>query len=113
MDPTAAAKVRAVYVAWKATKAVDFPLKAFKDCPILQSLHHITTNVRPMDLPTTGPLFQEVTKRINALSEEDRELLLRKVIIEVTEDQAPPEDLECALEAWRELGFQLAYDDTT
>jgi len=59
-----------------------------------------------------GLFFQEVSKRINALSKEDRELVLRKVIIEVTEDQVTPEDLEGAFAAWKELGFRLAYDDT-
>jgi len=113
MDPTAAAEVRDVYIAWKATEVVDWTLNALKEFPILQSLDYITTNVRPMDLPTKGPLFQEVSKRINALSEEDRELVLQKVIIEVTEDQMSPEDLEHAFEAWKELGFRLAYDDTT
>lgn len=112
MDPAAADEVRNIYIAWKATEVVDWTLKALKHFPILQSLNHITTNVRPQDLPTTEPLFQEVSKRINALCKEDRKLLLEKVVLEVTEDQLPPEGFELALKAWKTLGFQLAYDDT-
>jgi len=112
MDPTAAPEVRKIYMAWKVTEAVDLPLKALKDFPILRSLDHITSNVRPLDLPERGPFFQEMSKRINALCKEDRELVLGKVVLEVTEDQLPPEDLEPALQAWRDLGFRLAYDDT-
>merc|ERR1719362_1560840 len=40
-------------------------------------------------------------------------LVLQKVVIEVTEDQEQPEGLEHAFEAWKDLGFRLAYDDTT
>lgn len=112
MDPTASAEVKNIYIAWKATEAVNWTLKALKDFPILQSLDYISTNIRPLDLPTTGPLFKEMSKRINALSKEDRALVLGKVVLEVTEDQLPPENIEPALEAWKDLGFRLAYDDT-
>jgi len=112
MDPTASEEVRKQYIAWKTTEMVDWILKTLKQYPILQSLNFISANVRPLDLPTTGPLFQKVRDRINALCETDRMLLLTKILIEVTEDQSEVEDLESALKEWKDLGFKLAYDDT-
>lgn len=89
---------------------VDWPLKALKDFPILQSLDYIVTCVCPMDLPMTGPLFQAVSKRIDALCKEDREVVLGKVVIEVTDGELPLDHLDLALEAWKNLGFRLRYD---
>jgi hypothetical protein len=67
--------------------------------------------VRPSDLPPTSKLFKKVKARMQELSPDMRELLVQRVVIEVTEDEDAPVDEEACLQAWRGLGFQLAYDD--
>lgn len=112
-DPHAPEEVRSVYSHWKATEIVDWSLQCLKDYPILQNLSRISTNVAPSDMGSTAGVFQEVSRRCAALSEADRKLLQRMLVIEVTEDQVITTDLVPSLKAWQEdLGFRLAYDDT-
>jgi hypothetical protein len=113
MDPQATPDVCQAYASWKAEEMVGWTLKALKEYPVLQSLHFISSNVRPLDLSTSSLVFQEVERRLHSLTPEDRELVCRLVCIEVTEDQVHPEDITESLQAWRNLGFvRLTYDDT-
>lgn len=114
MDPEAPEEVQQVYAAWKAEEAVNWPLRAMKQHPILKQLRYISTNLRPMDLMPASPVYQEITRRLAELSPADRAPLKRKLVIEVTEDQDPPvANLSQALEEWQNvLGFRLSYDDT-
>jgi len=114
MDPAAMPCVRQVYASWKGEEIVDWPLRALKEHCVLQSLQFISTNVRPLDLSPDSLVFQEVKKRLHALTAVDRELLCRSVCIEVTEDQENPHDIVESIMAWKDLGFQrFAYDDVT
>jgi len=114
MDPQAPEEVQQLYAAWKAEEAVNWPLRAMKRHPILKQLRYISTNLRPMDLMPTSPVYREITRQLDELTDADKELLKRKLVIEVTEDQDPPVvNLDAALESWRHgLGFRLSYDDT-
>jgi hypothetical protein len=100
-----------VYSDWKAEEIVGWSLRAFTENEALRKIGTISCNVRPSDLSPTSKLFKKVKARINELSPEIRELLLQRVVIEVTEDQDVPLDEEACLQAWLGLGFQLAYDD--
>merc|ERR1712008_341361 len=64
------------------------------------------------DLSTNSLIFQEVTRRLSELDDEDRQLLVSMLSIEVCEDQEDPPNMEASLVAWQELGFRIAYDDT-
>eukprot|EP00408_Alexandrium_pacificum_P010802 CAMPEP_0171224592 /NCGR_PEP_ID=MMETSP0790-20130122/36369_1 /TAXON_ID=2925 /ORGANISM="Alexandrium catenella, Strain OF101" /LENGTH=439 /DNA_ID=CAMNT_0011690595 /DNA_START=70 /DNA_END=1389 /DNA_ORIENTATION=+ len=112
MDPQAPGDVKQVYSEWKATEVVDFALKALKEHKVLQRLTFISTNVRPLDLSPHSQVFSEVSKKLNALADEDRRLLLSHVLVEVTEDQQHPENITEHIEEWQRLGFQFAADDT-
>jgi ribosomal protein L11 len=114
MDPAATPCVRQVYASWKGEEIVDWTLRALKEHPILQSLRFISANVRPLDLSPKSLVFQEVQKRLNALTAEDRDLVCKTVCIEITEDQKHPLDIAESLMAWKDLGFRrFAYDDIT
>jgi len=112
MDPSAPSDVKQVYSEWKATEIVKFTLKALKENPVLQNLRVISANVRPLDFNPKSMVFAEVAKKLAALSDEDRKLLLSVVILEVAEDQQHPEDLASHFEEWQRLGFRIVADDT-
>lgn len=111
MNPTASQEVRRVYAQWKAAEVVDWSLSVLKAHPALRSLTGLASNLRPLDLCPKGDVFREVKRRLQSLSAEDRALLLGLLVIEVTEDQRPPEDLASVLGTWEDLGFRLACDD--
>jgi len=113
MNPAAPEDIRKVYAAWKATEVVDWTLKTVKDNPILANLHGIASNLRPLDLPSTSIVRQEIWNRIANLAPDDAKLLRSVLVIEVTEDQElPEEELIKALTEWRDASFRLSYDDT-
>lgn len=113
MDPGASEDIRKVYAAWKAYEVVDWTLKTVKDNPILTNLHGIASNLRPLDMPSTSFVRQEIWKRIEALEPEDQKLIKSTLVIEVTEDQeVPEEELIKALTEWKAASFRLSYDDT-
>lgn len=111
MNPLASEDVRRIHATWKATEVVDWILAAVKGHPLLRKLTGLAVNIRPLDLRPSTAVFQEVSRRLAALSPNDRRLLLRSCIIEVTEDQDYPEEMPMLLTAWQDLGFRLACDD--
>lgn len=112
MDPAAPGDVREVYGEWKATEMVDFAVKALRENEVLRKLSFISTNVWPADLCPKSPVFQGVARKLQALSEQDRQLLLRHLLIEIIEDQQHPEDILSYIDEWQKLGFHFAADDT-
>lgn len=111
MNPAAPPEVRRVYALWKATEVIDWILSVVKAHPTLCNLSGVASNLRPLDLSPSADVFREVKKKLFALSPEDQKLLLGLLIIEVTEDQEPSEDMSALLSTWEELGFRLACDD--
>lgn len=112
MDPAAPAEVKQLYAQWKAAEIVDFTLKALREHPELRRLRYIATNLRPLDASPSSSVYLAVAKKLEALSTEDRQLLVGSVVLEITEDQEYPDDIERSITAWRQLGFSFAFDDT-
>lgn len=110
-DLAAADEVQSVYAMWKATELVDWSLKVLKDYPVFQSLMGISSNLRPFDLKPTSRLFKEFSQRFQRLSTADQDLLRQKLVIEVTEDQVMPSDVEYELQVWEDFGLCLSCDD--
>jgi hypothetical protein len=61
MDPDGPAEQRKVYVEWKATEMVDWPLRFFKEQPELLCLNAVLTNVRPADMRPGG--WKSISKK--------------------------------------------------
>jgi len=115
-SPGAEAEVQEVYARWKVHEIAVWTLQALRQNPVLQELPNgLFSNLRPVDISPKSKIYQMMAAHLRKLASEDPDgfaLLLKLVHLEVTEDQAPPDDMAEGLEAWRALGFKLSYDDT-
>jgi len=108
-NPSAPEEIKALYAEWKVAEIL-YVLATVKEHPKLEALS-TSANLRPADLDPAGLIYQKLQAHISKLSDSDKALMLKAVAIEVTEDQKAPLKHTDHLKLWKELGFELHFDD--